>query len=179
MSRLSALGGLAAVGVAACATVVAALALPVEVAEFPVVSEPAFLTDNLDSSATRPEDLGAFLESRRWGVFEPEVPVGAEPAPPPPPALVEPRPVPHRLIGVIAKGEERAVLLSTPDGDVVRRSLGAVLEDGRVLVLISREHLVLRRPGTHVEEVLPLFPSVRPAVAPAPREHPAPPQASR
>ena len=148
-------GALLAGGVAA----LAALAIPVRLPEGGMVAEPAELLLEDVAGEAAPEDLGAFLASRRWGVFEPEV---TEPAPPPAepdgPSL-EPAFAKLGFVGLIVTGGERAVLLRLPGGGVARVAPGDVFPDGRVLVSVSDNRLVLRGEGRS-EEVLTLFPPV-------------------
>ena len=141
------------------AVVFAALETPVGLPEGSVAADPAglLLEGAVDEAA--PEDLGAFLAIRRWGVFEPEVT-----EPPPPPAepagpSIEPTLANLGFVGLIVTGDERAVLLRTPEGGVARVAPGDVLPNGRVLVLASDDRLVLQGEGLP-EEVLTLFPSV-------------------
>ena len=151
-------GALLAGGVAA----LAALAMPVRLPEGSVAAEPVdlLLLEDVAGEAA-PEDLGAFLASRRWGVFEPEV---TEPAPAPTPAepdgpSLEPAFAKLGFVGLIVTGGEHAVLLRLPEGGVARVAPGDVFPDGRVLVSVSDNHLVLRGEGLS-EEVLTLFPPV-------------------
>ena len=139
------------------ATVAAALAMPVTLPESGLGDDAgAFLPEAL--SEPEPERLGAFLESRRWGVFAEEK---AEEPPPDEPAV---NPVLARLgfVGLIVTGDESAVLLRTPEGGIARVRPGQVLPDGRVLVSVTDNHLTLKGEGGP-EEVLTLFPPVRSA----------------
>ena len=162
-------GALLAGGVAALAAFVA-YEMPVRLPEGSVAADPVGVLPEGPVGEAAHEDLGAFLASRRWGVFEPEV---TEPPPPPPePARPPPEPAFEKLgfVGLIVTGDERVVLLRTPGGGIARVAPGAVLPDGRVLVSVSDDRLVLRGEGRH-EEVLTLFPPVPPtddAPPPAP-----------
>ena len=162
-------GALLAAGAAALAAF-AAHEMPVRLPEGSVAADPVGLLPEGPVGEAAHEDLGAFLASRRWGVFEPEV---TEPPPPPPePARPPPEPAFEKLgfVGLIVTGDERVVLLRTPGGGIARVAPGAVLPDGRVLVSVSDDRLVLRGEGRH-EEVLNLFPPVPPtgdAPPPAP-----------
>ena len=141
------------------AVALAALAMPVHLPEGGAAADPADLLPGEVAGEAAPEDLGAFLASRRWGVFEPEV---TEPAPPPAPPE-DPDPAPEFMkigfVGLIVTGDERVVLLRTPEGKVARVAPGAVLPDGRVLISVSDDRLVLRSEG-RPDEVLTLFPPV-------------------
>ena len=121
-----------------------------------------------------PEDLDAFLAIRRWGVFEPEVTAPAPPPAEPAGPSIEAALANLGFVGLIVTGDERAVLLRTPEGRVARVAPGDVLPNGRVLVLASDDRLVLRGEGLP-EEVLTLFPPV----STAPPAGEAPPPASR
>ena len=152
-----------AVGVllAGGATVAAALAMPVGLPGGGLGDDAgAFLPEAL--SEPEPEQLGAFLESRRWGVFAPEK---AEEPPPPPdePAL---NPVLARMgfVGLIVSGDESAVLLASPEGAILRVAPGDTVPDGRVLVSVTDNQLVLKGEDAP-EEVLTLFPPVPSAPA--------------
>ena len=163
-------GALLAAGAAALAAY-AAYEMPVRLPEGNVAADPVGLLPGGPVGEAAHEDLGAFLASRRWGVFAPEV---TEPPPPPPPEPARPPPEPAfeklGFVGLIVTGDERVVLLRTPGGGIARVAPGAVLPDGRILVSVSDDRLVLRGEGRH-EEVLTLFPPVPPtddAPPPAP-----------
>ena len=144
---------------AGSAAVIAALAMPVRLPEGSVAAEPAdlLLEDVVEEAA--PEDLDAFLASRRWGVFEPEA---TEPAPPPAEPsgpYLEPAFAKLGFVGLIVTGGEQVVLLRLPEGGVARVVPGDVFPDGRVLVSVSDNRLVLRGEGLS-EEILTLFPPI-------------------
>ena len=168
-------GALLAAGAAALAAF-AAYEMPVRLPEGSVAADPVGVLLEDPAGEAAHEDLGAFLAGRRWGVFEPEV---TEPPPPPPePPRPPPEPAFEKLgfVGLIVTGDERVVLLRTPGGGIARVAPGAVLPDGRVLVSVSDDRLVLRGEGRH-EEVLNLFPPVPPAgdaLPPAPSVPTAP-----
>ena len=158
-------GALLAGGAAA----LAALVTPVRLPEGSVAADPADLLPERVVEEAAPEDLGAFLASRRWGVSEPEV---TEPAPPP--AAPEAPSLDSEIgfVGLIVSGDELVVLLQPPGGGgVARVAPGDVIPDGRVLIPITDERLVLRGEGLP-EEVLTLFP---PVSAAPPADGAAPP----
>ena len=61
------------------------------------------------------------------------------------------------FVGLIAAGDERAVLLALPDGEIVRMLPGDTLPDGRILVSVADNSLSLEAAGG-ATEVLTLFP---------------------
>ena len=145
--------------------VLAALAVPVDL---PSEREDTDSLRVLPSGAleTAPEDLGAFLESRRWGVSlqdirdaetaktRPAEPAEAvEPAEP----SINPALAKMGFVGLIVTKEQSAVLLASPEGGVARFAPGDTLPDGRALVSVTDNSLTLRREDLH-EEVLSLFP---------------------
>ena len=136
------------------ATVAAALAMPVTLPEAGRTAGPGDLLPEATSDP-EPEDLGAFLESRRWGVFAEETP---EEPPPEEPAL-NPALARMGFVGLIETGDERAVLLESPEGGITRVAPGETLPDGRTLVSVTDNHLTLKGEGVP-EEVLTLFPPV-------------------
>ena len=138
------------------ATVAAALATPVTLPEAGRTADPGDLLPEAWSEP-EPEDLGAFLESRRWGVFVEEK-IEEEPQPEEPalnPALAR-----MGFVGLIVTGDESAVLLESPEGGITRVAPGETLPDGRVLVSVTDNRLTLKGEGVP-EEVLTLFPPVR------------------
>lgn len=141
------------------ATVAAALATPVTLPEAGRTADPGDVLPEARSEP-EPEDLGAFLESRRWGAFAGKK---AEEPPPDEPAL-NPALARMGFVGLIVTGDESAVLLGSPEGGITRVAPGETLPDGRVLVSVTDNHLTLKGEGVP-EEVLTLFPPV--PVAPA------------
>ena len=137
------------------ATVAAALATPVTLPEAGRTADPGSILPEARSEP-EPEDLGAFLESRRWGVFAEEK-VAEEP-PPEEPAL-NPALARMGFVGLIETGDESAVLLESPEGGITRVAPGETLPDGRTLVSVTDNHLTLKGEGVP-EEVLTLFPPV-------------------
>ena len=137
------------------ATVAAALATPVTLPEAGRTADPGDLLPEAWSEP-EPEDLGAFLESRRWGVFVEEK-VEEEPLPEEP--ALNPVLASMGFVGLIETGDESAVLLESPEGGITRVAPGETLPDGRVLVSVTDNHLTLKGEGV-LEEVLTLFPPV-------------------
>ena len=137
------------------ATVAAALATPVTLPEAGRTAGPGdLLPESLPEP--EPEALGAFLESRRWGVFAEEKP--EEPPPPEEPAL-NPALARMGFVGLIVTGDESAVLLESSEDGITRVAPGETLPDGRTLVSVTDNHLTLKGEGVP-EEVLTLFPPV-------------------
>ena len=136
---------------AAGAVIAVALAMPVPLSEGVAVTDPAERLPEAPFEVT-PEDLGAFLEIRRWG---------APPAEPAPVEEAEPalNPVLAEMgfVGLIAAQDERAVLLALPEGEIVRMLPGDTLPDGRILVSVADNSLTLAGEGGPAE-VLTLFP---------------------
>lgn len=109
-------------------------------------------------------DLTPFLTNRRWGYSlleerrQREEREAAERA-----AAKEPEPkdlTPLQAIGFVGialNTEERAVLLTLADGEVVRRVAGEALADGRVLAAVREDALVLEGANGQRETLL-LFP---------------------
>ena len=112
-------------------------------------------------------DLAPFLTNRRWGVSvleerrkrqaqeEEHQAEASEPQPTTPLQAIG-------FVGVAVNARESAVLLALPEGEVVRRVAGEALADGRVLVAVRGDALVLERENGERETLL-LFPA-----APAP-----------
>lgn len=141
--------------------VLAALAAPVRLPEGAAMRDPSdVLPDPVAGAA--PEDLRVFLASRRWGVsldelLEADAPEPIEKAPTVNPILAE-----MGYVGLIVANGRRAVLLASPEGGVARVVPGDMLPDGRTLVSVTDNDLTLEAEGMP-EEVLTLFPPVRPA----------------
>lgn len=160
-------GGVCAIAL----TAVAALALPVHVANAPAAAVRNPLAEPAPQLAPE-EDLTAFLASRRWGVSlaETDAARAAEQA-----AELEQaaRAELGRIgfVGVSATarpsaGEapewaERVVLLAVADGGVERFAAGAMLPDGRRLIAIAANALTLATNGK--QETLRLFPALNAA----------------
>ena len=138
------------------ATLAVALAMPVTLPEAGRTAESGdVLPESL--SDPEPEQLGGFLESRRWGVFVEEK-AAEEPPPPEEPAL-NPALARMGFVGLIVTGDESAVLLESPEGGITRVAPGEILPDGRTLVSVTDNHLTLKGEGVP-EEMLTLFPPV-------------------
>ena len=103
-----------------------------------------------------PEDLDAFMASRRWGVSLNE---RAAPARQDEPAI-NPALVKMGYVGLIAGKDQNVVLLALPEGEIVRMMPGDTLPDGRILVSVTDNSLTLKGDGLS-EDVLTLFPRVR------------------
>lgn len=148
-------------GALLAAVVALALALPIGSG----VDRLADSTQNVSTRAmaAADEDLGAFLDSKRWGTSLREsraarrqdeaggdVPtegVTFETA---------------QFVGFIAAEDRQSAFLVLPGGSVVRLAQDAALEDGRVLAAIGDNTVTLRN-ASGDEEVLALFPLARPA----------------
>ena len=153
-------------GLLAClAAVLAALAMPVPLPDGSATADSSSaLPEDLAESA--PEDLGAFLDSRRWGASlreileaEAERARQAREAAQPQSAI---NPVLARMgfVGLIVTTGRSEVLLGAPDGDVARFAPGDTLPDGRTLVTVTDNSLTLKGEDSS-EEVLTLFPRVQ------------------
>ena len=154
---------LAGASLACCMTVLAAFAMPVRVPEERTMAPWSELLPE-DLVEVEREDLGAFLEIRRWSVLpetSPDLP--APPAAPErQPALsVNPALLEMGYVGLISARGRHAVLLALPDGKVVRVLPGDTLPDGRILVSVTDNSLTLGAEG-RAEEVLTLFPRAEP-----------------
>lgn len=151
------------------ATALVALETPVHPSEGSTGTDPSDVLPEPVAGVT-PEDLGAFLASRRWGVSLDELREASAPPPPPPPEPPTPpvqeepaiNPVLAEMgyVGLIVAGDESAVLLKSPEGGVVRMASGDVLPDGRTLVSVTGNSITLEA-GDLPEEVLTLFPRAR------------------
>ena len=146
---------------ACLAAVLAALAVPVSL---PLGSGTTDVLSALPENAAEsaPEDLGAFLDSRRWGASLREIlEAEAERAREAEQAQSAINPVLAKMgfVGLIVIRGESAVLLEAPEGGVARFSPGAVLPDGRTLVSVTDNSLTLKGEDSS-EEVLTLFPRV-------------------
>jgi len=150
---------------ACLAAVFAALAMP--------VSQPrgSGTTDTLNAlpehaGGSAHEDLGAFLDNRRWGASlreileaEAERARKAREAEQLQPA-VNPVLAQMGFVGLIVTGGRSEVLLESPEGGVARYTPGDALPDGRTLVSVTDNSLTLKGDDTP-EEVLTLFPRIR------------------
>ena len=148
--------------------VLAALAVPVDL---PAGREDTDSLRVLPSGAleTAPEDLGVFLESRRWGVSLQDIwdaeTAKARPAAPAEVAesaepSINPALAKMGFVGLIITKEQSAVLLASSDGGVARFAPGDTLPDGRTLVSVTDNSVTLQGEDLR-EEVLSLFPRVR------------------
>ncbi len=107
-------------------------------------------------------DLAPFLANRRWGVSVLEerskrqrqaAERATETREPTPAAALQA----IGFVGVAVNTAESAVLLTLPEGGVIRRVTGEALADGRVLVAVRADALVLERANGE-RETLALFP---------------------
>ncbi len=156
-------GPMAATGLLLLVVVAMAALLPVGSAS-PDVARAGAAELPADAQLPQPPDLTPFLINRRWGFSvldgrerlaqqETEA-AGGPPAEPNPRALLQA----IGFVGVAVNEAEQAVLLTVSDGaEVVRRRPGEALADGRVLVSVREEALVLER-SDGSQETLALFP---------------------
>lgn len=145
--------------------VLAALAMPVS------LPEGSGAADSLSGlpehgGASAPEDLGAFLDSRRWGaslreILEAEAERArlAREAEQPQP-VINPVLAKMGFVGLIVTGGRSEVLLEASEGGTARFAPGDALPDGRTLVSVADNSLTLRGADSS-EEVLTLFPRIR------------------
>ncbi len=115
--------------------------------------------------AAQAEDLSAFLSSRRWGAVLQEILDEAAAAAAAEARAVEEIEMTRELaeigfIGLMVEPGEYAVLLMLPDGRISRLAGGDTLPDGRTLVAVTGNSLILATSGGE-QEVLSLFPRVR------------------
>ena len=144
---------------ACCTTVLVALAMPVRLPEGGTRMDPSNIHPE-DRVDVAPEDLDAFLASRRWGVSLNESrAVGIAPAKQADPAI-NPALAELGYVGLIAAKNQSAVLLVLPAGEIVRMAPGDTLPDGRILVSVTDNSLTLKGDGLS-EAVLTLFPRIR------------------
>ena len=140
--------------------VLAALAAPVRLPEGAAMRDPSDVLPEPVAEAA-PEDLRAFLASRRWGVSLDELREAAAPPEPPEEPAVDPALAEMGYVGLIVVNGRTDVLLTSPEGGVARVAPGGTLPDGRVLVSVTDNSLTIKGEGMP-EEVLTLFPPVRP-----------------
>ena len=145
--------------------VLAALAMPVH------LPEGSEQTDSLNilpgnAAETAPEDLDAFLASRRWGISLQEIrdadAAKARQAEQTEPneSSINPALAKMGFVGLIVTKDQSAVLLEAPGGGVARFAPGDTLPDGRTLVSVTDNSLTLKGDGLP-EEVLTLFPRIQ------------------
>ena len=165
-------------------TALVAVTVPVRPPDRSAVGAPSNLPSEGAPDVAPEEDLAAFMANRRWGVSLNDL-LDAEAAPPAPPRPAEP---PERAepaldpalvemgyVGLIVAEGRTSVLLASPEGGIARLAPGDTLPDGRTLVSVTDNRLVLGG-GGRPEEVLTLFPHVREQAA---ASVPAPAPASR
>ena len=149
---------------ACLAAVLAGLATPVPLPEEGMRTDPLDALPEDAADSAREEDLGAFLENRRWGaslreILEAEAEKARQAGEPQP--AINPALAKMGFVGLIVTAGRSAVLLEAPEGGVARFAPGDVLPDGRTLVSVTDNSLTLNGDGRDVE-VLTLFPPVRP-----------------
>ena len=147
---------------ACLAAVLAALTMPVHLPEGSTDTESSSALPE-DTAESAPEDLGAFLDSRRWGaslreILEAEAAKARQAERPGP--TINPALAKMGFVGLIVTQGQSAVLLESPEGGVARFAPGDTLPDGRTLVSVTDNSLTLKG-DDRPEEVLTLFPRVR------------------
>ena len=152
--------------VACLVAVVAALVVPVSLPEGSRAADSLSGLPEHGAGSAR-EDLGAFLDSRRWGASLREIlEAEAERARQAREAeqsesAINPILAQMSFVGLIVTGGESEVLLVAPEGGVARYAPGDTLPDGRALVSVTDNRLTLKGDDAP-EEVLTLFPRLRP-----------------
>lgn len=142
------------------ATIAMAMAIPVNIGAGASPEATQDVSDGALAAVAR-EDLGAFLDSKRWGAslresranaqsFETGNTQGASDA--------AAAPATAHFVGFIAAEDRRSAFLALADGNLVRLALDATLADGRVVAAIADDAVTLRS-ASGDEEVLALFPS--------------------
>ena len=149
-------------------TALVAMTMPVSSPDQSAMKAPSDLLSE-DVPDVTSENLAAFMANRRWGVslnelLNAEATPPAAPRPPEPPRRDEPglNPVLVEMgyVGLIVTEGRTAVLLASPESGIARLVPGDVLPDGRILVSVTDNSLILGGNGLP-EEVLTLFPRVR------------------
>ena len=143
--------------------VLAALAVPVSLSEGNGTTDGSSALPE-DTAESAPEDLGAFLDSRRWGaslreILEAEAEKARQAQAAGQPA-VNPALAKMGFVGLIVAAGRSEVLLEAPEGGVARFAPGDILPDGRALVTVTDNSLTLKGEDSP-EEVLTLFPRMR------------------
>ena len=165
-------GRWAGVLVACIATTLVALEMPVRLSEESAGTARSDLLSEVVVDVAA-EDLADFMANRRWGISLNEIlaaqadrPEPPEPDDPPEPDERTINPVLAKMgyVGLIVAKDRSAVLLASPEGGITRLTLGSTLPDGRALVSVTDDGIVLGGDG-QPEEVLTLFPRVRPTGA--------------
>ena len=144
------------------AAVVAALAMPVHLPQRSERTDSSSILPE-DVAESAPEDLGAFLANRRWGVSLQDLhEAAAEKARPVEQTepSINPALAKMGFVGLIVTKDQSAVLLESPEGGVARFAPGDTLPDGRILVSVTDNSLTLKGDDLP-EEVLELFPRFR------------------
>ena len=143
------------------AAVALALAIPVGSGDGGATAEPARAAQR-SAAESAPEDLRAFLDSRRWGVSLREVRQAAGQTSAEDAAAVENAAAIDAVtsadyVGFVAAEDRQSALLVLADGKVVRATLGEPLGDGRTLAAVTDDAVTLRNVAGE-DEVLALFP---------------------
>ena len=153
-----------ALGALAC-VLIAALAIPVGTPDAGASQgrDPALNRSPVE--AVQPEDLSAFLTSRRWGVALQDIIDEAAAAAAAAARAAQEIEMTRELaeigfVGLMVEPREYAVLLVMPDGKIARLAGGDTLPDGRTLVSVSGNSLTLEG-SEGQQDLLPLFPRVR------------------
>ena len=157
---------------ACCAAALIAITVPVDLPETGTSTDTAKLFPGSITETAPVEDLDAFLQSRRWGLSLQDV-RDAEAAEARQATeqrqtteLVQNGSSIHAaraklgFVGLIVTAGQHEVLLKSPQGHVVRFAPGDTLPDGRTLVSVTDNTLVLQGDDAP-EEVLVLFPRIR------------------
>ena len=139
--------------VACLVAAVAALVVPVSLPEGSRAADSLTgLPEHAGGSA--PEDLGAFLDSRRWGASLREIlEAEAERArqareAEQPESTINPVLAKMGFVGLIVTAGRSEVLLAAPEGGVARYAPGDALPDGRALVSVTDNSLTLKGDDT-------------------------------
>ena len=139
--------------------VLAALAMPVHLPEGSERTDSSSILPE-DVAESAPEDLGAFLASRRWGVSLQEIHEADAAKEKQTERSINPALAKMGFVGLIVTMDQSAVLLEAPEGGVARFAPGDTLPDGRILVSVTDNSLTLKGDDLS-EEVLTLFPPIR------------------
>ena len=150
-------------GLACCATIAAAYATPVHVPEVDVTvrSAPVDALSSHVAALAAGEDLGSLLASRRWGNVQQPSRKPVEPGTPAPDSAprINPELLKMNFVGLITVQDQRTVLLAVPNVGIERFVAGDTLPDGRVLVSVTDNSLMIKAEDLPEEELL-LFPSI-------------------
>ena len=154
-----------AVGAGAVLAATALLAMVVPVSAPDTAIRDRDTGNDTTTAAIAPEDLTAFLDTKRWGRSLREIQAERDAAARAETDGLNPVLVEMGYVGLIVTTDHSAMLLRLPEGDVARLTLGDNTPDGRTLSSITENTLTLTGEDGS-EEVLELFPG-RPAEADA------------